>query len=128
MGDLIGGYNNHLVITLGYQGDITGNHGSRAVSGMQFYLPMSARLTHICGSVSAIGTGGAATVNVLAGGAKVSSAGLSFSSGVLSGSNAAIKSSYILSAAGTIFSLCEHTTTVALSNLSVQLWFRPQVD
>jgi hypothetical protein len=89
---------------------------------------MAAKLTHICASASAIATGGTSTVNVLADGSKVTAAGLAISSGVLSASTTAIASSYILSAAGTIFTLCQTTSTVALSNLSVQLWFRPQVD
>lgn len=129
MSELKYGFHNHMVVTLGYQGTVTGNGSSRAVSCSKFYLPMHAHLVGIYGSATSVATGGTSTLNVLAGAAKVTTSGLALSSGTTSAANVSILTSYISSDAGTLFSLVENTTNaVQIVNPAVQLWFRPQIE
>jgi hypothetical protein len=90
---------------------------------------MHAHLVGVYATATAVSTGGYSTINVLAGSSKVLDSGLALSSGTISATSVTIKSTYASSDAGTIFSLCENTTNgVIVSNLAVQLWFRPQIE
>jgi len=129
MSELKYGFHNHMVVTLGYQGTVTGNGSSRAVSCGKFYLPMHAHLVGIYATCLTCASAGTSTLNVLAGTNKVTTDGLALSSGTTSAANVSILPSYASSDAGTLFSLVENTTNAILVvNPTVTLYFRPQIE
>jgi hypothetical protein len=119
------GFHNHLVVNLGYQGVVTGNGSSAAISCVQFYLPVRSMLIGIYPHCYSCATGGTSAINVLADGNKVTTSGVSLSSGTTSGSNTSILGQYQKHDAGTIFGLCQNTTnSVQITNPGATLVFR----
>lgn len=125
------GFHNHMCVPIGNVTALTGNGSSRAVSCAGFYLPVASRLAGISACVRShdLATAETSVINVLVDGTKVTSSGLSLSSGVTSVANTSIITSYLTSTAGSIFTLCETTESGKILNYcNVTLWFRPQVD
>lgn len=119
------GYHNHLVVSLGYQGQITGNANLRAIACPSFVLPFRARLVGVSAVSTAISSAGTAFIYILANGTSVLTTYLTLTNADPHSASATILGDYVKHEAGTIFTIKENTTnSKTLDNPSVQLWFR----